>query len=164
MSEVRKSGHNQSLQKKRAARMAAVQCIYEKLAVSSDISPEVQIAELKKHVANNKDEQKLRFGVKLEPNYSLLKDILEGVVKWSGDIEKRIGMVISEKWGAERTSPILVSILRCAIFEMFFYKDTARKIIIDEYSGITGHFFARSEVNFINGALKELDKNFSAIV
>jgi len=59
---------NPSLQKKTAARMAAVQCLY-----TASINNEKNIAgasgrPLKKELANNKAEQKLRVGSALDPN------------------------------------------------------------------------------------------------
>lgn len=158
ISESKKS--NPSLQKKSAARIAAVQCVYERIISESPPTAEQQISNLKTRLANNTDEQKLTLGVMLEPNYPLVSAILEGTIEWQTDIDKRIDGILSKEWTRERMSPILISILQCAIFELFFYKDTKHKILIDEYTSLTSRFFAEAEVNFINGVLKNLHSQF----
>lgn len=158
MSEEKKS--NPSLQKKSAARIAAVQCVYERLIDESIPEPEQQISRLKKRLANNTNEQKLTLGVMLEPNYPLVSAILTGTIEWQKDIDERIDSTLSKEWTRSRMSPILIAILQCAIFELFFYKDTKHKILIDEYTNLTSRFFADAEINFVNGVLKNLHTKF----
>ncbi len=160
MSEEKKS--NPSLQKKSAARIAAVQCVYERLIDESIPEPEQQISRLKKRLANNTSEQKLTLGVMLEPNYPLVSAILTGTIEWQKDIDERIDSTLSKEWTRSRMSPILIAILQCAIFELFFYKDTKHKILIDEYTNLTSRFFADAEINFVNGVLKNLHTKFHA--
>ncbi|MEQ1789445.1 MAG: transcription antitermination factor NusB [Rickettsiales bacterium] len=162
MNDVAAKKSNPSLQKKTAARIAAVQCLYERLVSEVTLTPTSQLSNLKERLANNTGEQKLTLGLMLEPNYSLVTAILEGTLKWQEDIDKRIDGTLSKEWTRERMSPILIAILQCSIFELFFFKDTAHKILIDEYSRLTSRFFAEAEVNFINGALKNLHSHFHA--
>jgi len=160
MTQTSEKKSNPSLQKKSAARIAAVQAIYERLVSEKQPSPEAQIAALKKRLANNKDEQKLTLGVMLEPNYPLVTAILEGTKEWQQDIDKRINSALSKDWTRERMSPILIAILNCALFELFFYKDTKHKILIDEYTTLTSRFFGEAEIGFVNGVLKNLHNQF----
>jgi transcription antitermination protein NusB len=160
MNESENKKSNPSLQKKTAARIAAVQCVYERLIGQAKPTPEQQISNLKTRLANNTGEQKLTLGVMLEPNYPLVSAILEGTIQWQTDIDKRIDGTLSKEWVRERMSPILIAILQCAIFELFFYKDTKHKILIDEYTTLTSRFFADAEVNFVNGVLKNLHAKF----
>jgi transcription antitermination protein NusB len=159
-SENKKS--NPSLQKKSAARVAAVQCVYERIISKDSRIPEQQVAALKKQLANNTGEQKLLLGAALEPNYPLVSAILEGTRQWQKDIDKRIDSALSKEWTRDRMSPILIAILECAVFELFFYKDTKHKILIDEYTNLTSRFFAEAEINFVNGVLKNLHAKFHA--
>ena len=162
MSSAEAKKSNLSLQKKSAARIAAVQCVYERIVSKAPLAPEQQVADLKKQLANNTGEQKLILGSSIEPNYPLLKAILEGTLEWQKDIDKRIDGALSKEWTRERMSPILIAILQCAIFELFFYKDTKHKILIDEYTNLTSRFFAEAEINFVNGVLKNLHTKFHA--
>jgi len=151
---------NPSLQKKTAARVAAVQCVYARLVSDVPLSPAKQIAELKSRLANNKDEQKLTLGLPLEPNYALATAIIEGTNEFREDINPRINNNLSGEWKRERMSQLLIAILQCAIFELFFYKEAKHKIIIDEYTRLTSRFFSDAEVNFVHGVLQKLHAEF----
>ena len=157
------STQNPSLQKKTAARMAAVQCLYTLSVGEKQLSPAQQVAQLKKQLSGNIGEQKLQVGVPLEPNYKLLETILEGVDKWRADIDERVGRVLSKDWARERTGPLLIAILQCAIFELFFDKDISAKIVIDEYTRLTRSFFTDAEVDFVHGALSKLAQSHERI-
>jgi len=151
---------NPSLQKKSAARMSAVQELYSLAMTAEAPDAERQVAALKKQLTANKSEQKLRVGNAVEPNYPLMETILSGVGEWQAQIDVRLDSVLDKDWKRERMSPLLISILQCAIFELFFHKDTAPKIIIDEYTRLTRSFFGDGEVNFVHGALSGLSKKY----
>jgi len=152
--------HNPSLQKKTAARMAAAQCLYTLAMNGEKLSPAQQVVILKKQLANNKGEQKLQVGVPLEPNYKLLETLLEGIEQRRTDIDIRLDSALSAEWKRERMSPLLIAILQCAIFEMFFGTEISAKIIIDEYTRLTRSFFADGEVSFVHGTLSALSKKY----
>ena len=52
MNDIAAKKSNPSLQKKTAARIAAVQCVYERLISDEPPAPEQQVADLKKRLAN----------------------------------------------------------------------------------------------------------------
>ena len=147
---------NPSLQKKSAARTAAVQCLYTQALQSKNTSPAKQVERLKKQLTGNKNEQTLQVGVPLEPNYKLLETLLEGVALRQNDIDERIARVLSKDWTPERMGPVLVAILQCAVYELFFGKEVKPKIIIDEYTRLTRSFCSNDEVDFVYGALSKL--------
>lgn len=149
---------NPSLLKKSAARLCAVQCMYTQSVGSEPHTPAQQVAALKAELAGNPSEQKLRLGSAIEPNYTLLESLLEGVGKWQEEITPRVDSMISKSWGRERTGPLLIAILQCAVFEMLFGKDVRASIIIDEYTRLTRCFFTEAEVDFVYGALSTLAK------
>ena len=147
---------NPSLQRKSAARVAAVQCVYARIISDAPLLPHAQISELKARLKNNKNEQKLTLGLPLEPNYPLATAIVEGTLQFEDDIDGRINQHLSAEWTRERMSKLLIAILQCAIFELFFYKSAKHKVIIDEYTRLTSRFFADAEVNFVHGILQKL--------
>jgi transcription termination factor NusB len=159
--DVKKSSSgNMSLQKKSAARMAAVQCLYTRLMSDVPLTPARQLSALKKRLANNVGEQKLIIGRAVEPNYGMVEAILGGMDDFGADIDSRIDSVLNASWTRERMSPVLISILQAGVFELFFYKSAQSKIIIDEYCQVTARFFGEAEVNFVHGALSSLVQRF----
>lgn len=151
---------NLSLQKKSAARVAAVQCLYKVSLTKEKWDAAKQVANLKVQLFKNPDEQKVMIGAAVEPNYTLLAAILEGVKENGKDIDRMINSVLSKEWKRERMSPVLVAILQCATFELFFHKETPLKVIQDEYSRLTRSFFGEAEVKFVFAALVALNESY----
>ncbi len=161
-SPAAKAKPNSSLQKKAAARMAAVQSLYTLAINGEQRSPAQQVNLLRKQLAGNKDEQKLRVGTAHEPNYKLMETILDGIEKRGADIDVRLDATLSAEWKRDRMSPLLLAILQCGIFELFFDKEVKHKIVIDEYTRLTRHFFADAEVNFVHAALSKLVRQYAS--
>lgn len=153
---------NLSLQKKSAARVAAVQCLYRLAMNKETLDPAKQVSALKVQLFRNPEEQKATIGAAVEPNYTLLEAILVGVKKSGKEIEKMMGTVLSKDWKRERMSPVLIAILQCSIAELFFAKDkeTPLKVVLDEYSRLTRSFFGEKEVKFVFAVLTALSENF----
>lgn len=147
---------NPSLQKKSAARTAAVQCMYRQAMAGEARIPEVQVKALKAQLANNRDEQKLLLGAAIEPDYAMLGKILEGVEKWREEIDAKIDASLTPGWARARISPVLLALLQCGIFELSFGKDINPRIVIDEYTRLARSFFADAEVGFVHGMLNKL--------
>jgi N utilization substance protein B len=152
---------NLSLQKKSAARLVAVQCLYQMAVEGKQRSAEACVAAAKKQLSGNKAEQKQIIGSAIEPNYPLLSALLSGVEEWKEKITQRVDSALSKDWKRERMSPVLLAILECATFELFFHKDGKPNVIIDEYTRLTRRFFDDAEVDFVYGALSGLVKKYS---
>ena len=151
---------NLSLQKKSAARVAAVQCLYKLAMTRETLDPAKQTSALKVQLFRNPEEQKATIGAAVEPNYPLFEALLTGVKKYRKEIDKMIDSVLSKEWKRERMSPVLVAILQCAAAEQFFYKETPLKVIQDEYSRLTRSFFSEKEVKFVFAVISALAENY----
>jgi N utilization substance protein B len=147
---------NPSLQKKSAARMAAVQCLYTQSMTGDAKSPAEQVADLKKQLKNNRNEQKLQVGIAMEPDYAMLTRILTGIAEWEYDINVRLDAALSGGWTRERMGKLLVAVLQCGIFELFFDKDVSAKIVADEYTRIARSFLGDDEVSFVHALLHKV--------
>ena len=51
---------------------------------------------------------------------------------------------------------LLLSIFRCAIYEIEVKKEISKKIVISEYLLISNHFFGNKEATLLNGVLDNL--------
>ncbi|MFO0389377.1 MAG: transcription antitermination factor NusB [Alphaproteobacteria bacterium] len=147
---------NPSLQKKSAARMAVVQALYQR-AITGDASDAAkETASLKEQLSGNRSEQRLMVGVPLEPNYPLFEALLSGVNERMDEVNTRLDEVLTSDWKRERMSHLLVALLQCGIYEMFFHKEIKSNIVIDEYTRMARSFFSDKEVDFVHGALSTL--------
>jgi N utilization substance protein B len=149
---------NPSLQKKSAARLAAVQCLYKKAMTGDPCTAAEQTASLKAQLKNNRDEQKLLVGAPIEPDYALLSRILSGVAEWQDAINERIDASLTGGWTRVRMGKLLIAVLECGIFELLFDKDLGAKIVTDEYTRLTRQLIADDEADFVHGVLNNLAK------
>lgn len=140
--------------------MAAVQCLYTQSFHASPPGPATQVAALKARLSGNKNEQKLVVGSAIEPNYNLVESLLSGIAENTVEINHRMDGVLSDKWKRDRMSAVLIAILQCAIYELFFGKEISPKIIVDEYARITRSFFGDTEVDFVYAALSALIQQY----
>lgn len=151
---------NLSLQKKSASRVAAVQHIYRLLVTKEKLDVARQVSALKVQLFKNPEEQKATIGAAVEPNYTLYESLLVAFEEHRKDMDKMIDSVLSKEWKRERMSPVLIAILYAAIAELFFAKETPRKVVQDEYSRITRSFFGEREVKFIFAAIAKLAESY----
>jgi N utilization substance protein B len=135
------AGHPQ----RQAARLAAVQAIYQMELTGDDAESVAQ--EFCQH----------RFGeltaADAEPDESFFTDLVRGVPHHQVEIDRSIAESLSEGWKLERIDSILRAILRAGIYELVARKDVPAKVVIDEYLDIAHAFFAGEEPAFVNALL-----------
>ncbi len=130
---------------RRAARMAAVQALYQ-MDVGEALSGTV-VKEFIEH----------RFEDKAT-DVEFFEDLVEGVVKYQTDIDKNIEDNLSAKWTLKRLDLTLRAIMRAAGYEIMRRPDVPALVIIDQYVSIAGDFFDGKEPAFVNGALDTIAK------
>lgn len=92
-----------------------------------------------------------------------LKDIQNGLIENSQELNTLIETNLKEKWTLSRISKINLSLLKIAIYEML-YKDVPYKVAINEVVELAKKYSDESSPVFINGILasvvktKNLDK------
>jgi transcription antitermination protein NusB len=127
---------------RRAARLAAVQALYQMEMIGSGAEEVAQ--EFIEH----------RFGeLPLAPDAEFFASILNGVPQHQVEIDRAIAGALSEKWKLERVDSILRAILRGGVFELVVRRDVPAKVVIDEYVAVAGAFFGADEPGFVNAAL-----------
>jgi N utilization substance protein B len=147
-----------SLKRKSSARVAAVQCMY-RLKVTGEKTDAGAL--LEEYFAQWKDDKESHDRVisrDADPDKSFLRKLITGVMERQQDIDAVIRASLNDKWTMERMSPLLLSVLACAIYELKYAALLAPSIIIDEYVTLTGRFFEAPEVGFVNGMLDALAK------
>ena len=91
-----------------------------------------------------------------------IKDIINGIIFNSQEIEKIIKNCLTEKWTIERISKINLSILKLAIFEIK-YKDIPYKAEINEAVELAKKYGEDTSSKFINGALASAVKQMQLV-
>ena len=131
-------------------RLLAVQALYEFSINKKGIDDSFD--ELLLHIIQNSD-----FKNKINSSKLLLtKEIFKGVVFNLKKIDVILESSLKNKSKAQSFDKLLLSIFRCAIYEIKIKKDISKKIVISEYLLISNHFFGNKEAALLNGVLDNL--------
>ena len=131
-------------------RLLAVQATYESTINKKGINDSFD--ELLLHIVENSD-----FKNKINSSKLLLtKEIFKGVFSNLKEIDLILKSSLKNKSKAQSFDKLLLSIFRCAIYEIELKKEVSKKIVISEYLLISNHFFGSKEAALLNGVLDNL--------
>ncbi len=141
-------------QKRSAARLAAVQSVYQKEIIGSSID-----STYKDFVSHKLYQDEINEQITLDTNH--LRNILLSAEANSDKIESLIAENLSEDWQCNRLENVLRCILISATAEFLMDKDLAAAIIINEYVNVTRKFYDKKESNFVNGMLDKIARSLN---
>ena len=131
-------------------RLLAVQALYEFTINKKDIDDSFD--EFLPHIIENSD-----FKNKINSSKLLLtKEIFKGVFSNLKEIDLILRSSLNNKSKVQSFDKLLLSIFRCAIYEIEVKKQISKKIVISEYLLISNHFFGNKEATLLNGVLDNL--------
>ena len=131
-------------------RLLAVQALYEFTINKRGIDDSFD--ELLLHIVENSD-----FKSKINNSKLLLtKEIFRGVFCNLKKIDLILKSSLKDKSKAQSFDKLLLSIFRCAIYEIEVKKEISKKIVISDYLLISNHFFGNKEATLLNGVLDNL--------
>ncbi|MGH6829463.1 MAG: transcription antitermination factor NusB [Rhizomicrobium sp.] len=128
---------------RRAQRLKAVQALYQ-MELAGQGADEV----VEEFIVHRFEED--------VPDADFFRDIVQGVPRHQGEIDKAIAGCLSEDWTLARVDSILRAILRAGAFELVARRDVPARVVIDEYVGIAHDFLAGEESGFVNAALDKM--------
>lgn len=153
MSAASATGPSRYAERRAAARLAAVQAVYQ-LEMSGRGASAI-VKEFKDHRLT---EDFGEDGVDID----LFCAIVEGVVEAQTEIDRAIVNVLAQGWKLERLDATARAILRAGGFELLRRPDIPPNVSIDAYIDVANAFFDESsEPKFINGALDAVARNAS---
>lgn len=132
-----------------AARIAAVQALYEQEVNSRPINDNIDHDKKAHELA--KANEFARINKKLFG--SIFGKAAEDIV----NIDEQIKQNLSEEWSFERIGGVLRGILRAALAESKL-ADAKTNLIISEYTNIAAMFFDDKETGFVNAILHRMLK------
>ena len=131
-------------------RLLAVQALYESSINIKGI--DLPFDELMSHIIENADFKNKLDGVKL----LLTKEIYNGVYSSLKAIDLILKNSLNNQEKFHSFDKLLLSIFRCAIYEISVKNEISKKILISEYLLISNHFFGNKEAALLNGVLDNL--------
>jgi N utilization substance protein B len=140
---------------RRAARLAAVQALYQ--WEQTGTRPEVIITEFGVHRIARRPQEGQGEESELPPaDRKLFAELVRGVAASVSELDDMLSAVISDDWRVERLESILRAIMRCGAYELAHRQDVPPKVVISEYVAVTDAFFGEKETGMTNGVLDKL--------
>ena len=140
----------QSLAPRTAARVAAVQALYQMDMAATDLNDVIVEFEA------------FRFGPDAEDrtladaDRDFFRSLVRGVVRRQREIDPMIDQQLAEGWRLTRIDSILRAILRVATLELIERPDVPVRVVITEYVNTAHAFLGEDEPRVVNGVLDKL--------
>lgn len=141
-----------------AARMAAVQSLYELDMVEGDADPVLRTFIEKRWTVPVEDEDGDEVGEAefLDPDKTFLINLVRGVLARKAEIDDMLEGALGEKWTVARLEVLLRAVMRTGVYELLAETDIPAKVIINEYMDVANAFFSEGEPKMVNGVLDKL--------
>ncbi|HEX4769164.1 MAG TPA: transcription antitermination factor NusB [Lichenihabitans sp.] len=137
-------------EKRAAARLAAVQALYQMDVAKTGIN-EI-FAEFESHWIGQEVE-----GEQYKPaEVAFFRATVEGVMAGQGEIDRLIDNALQEDWPLRRVEAVLRATLRAGTYELIGRKDIPVRVTIKEYTDVAGAFLEGDEVGMVNAVLDGL--------
>lgn len=135
-----------------AARLAAVQAIYEMDMAGAAADPVLQefVKDRWHQAVGNADEARL-----VEPDRALLGRLVRGVGNHCPDLDRMIASALRGEWTLDRLEAVLRAVLRAGAYELANTR-VPSKVVINEYVNVANAFFSGNEAKLVNGVLDRL--------
>jgi N utilization substance protein B len=144
-----------------AARLAAVQALYEMDMVDADADAVLEEF-LQKRWRLDNDGDTTDTGENapmVEPDHEWLGDLVHGVASSREELDGLIGPALSDDWTVDRLEALLRVILRAGTYELKNKTNIPAAVIISEYLDVAHAFFEGGETRMVNGVLDHLARD-----
>jgi N utilization substance protein B len=138
------------ISRRRAARLAAIQALYEFSVNGGDV--EDMIIE---HLQNRPGAIFANDSF-VEIDDDLFADIVRGTSRWRTQVDETLSGLLTGSWALERLDRILRDLLACGAYELLYRKDIPVRVVLNEYMDLAHAFFAEQEPGMVNGVLDKL--------
>jgi transcription antitermination protein NusB len=148
-----RDGHR-SFRRRSAARLAAVQALYQ-LELNPSVEAEAVVREFLRHRLGREIDGD-NYG---EADAALFEDVVRGANADRDRLDETISAVLSEEWPLPRLEAVLRAILRAGAYELLHRNDVPARVAISEYTDIAHAFFSGKEPGLANGVLDRLGRS-----
>ncbi len=163
MSEPAENSREKTGNRRSAARLAAVQALYE--MDLADAGPDAVLEEfLQKRWRQGKDDADPDDSSDnmVVPDNKWLRELVHGVASQREELDGLIGPALSGEWTVKRLEALLRVILRAGAFELKSKPNVPANVVISEYLDVAHAFFEDNETSLVNGVLDHLARELRA--
>ena len=152
------AGQKANQKQRSAARLAAVQGLYQMDMASTginDVIRDLTATPLRDTAISDDQGEDIES---TQPDMTFLAEILRGVVRIQRDIDPLIDNQLASGWRLARVDSTLRAILRAGVFELKERTEVPSRVVINEYIEIARAFFDGDEPKVVNGVLDKLGR------
>lgn len=141
-----------------AARMAAVQALYELDMVEGDADPVLRAFIEKRWTVTVEDEDGDEIGEAdfHDPDKTFLIALVRGVLDQQSALDALLDAALGSNWTVPRLEVLLRAVLRAGAYELSQHSEIPAKVVINEYMDVANAFFNGGEPKMVNGVLDKL--------
>ena len=154
------SSRSKASRRRSAARLAAVQALYQielSPATASLAVDQITCAEGQGRRGDGLDTDAL-----VEPDAEFLEELVAGVDAKRSDLDGIIAEFLTADWEVGRLEILLRLILEAGLYEMTARPDIPPRVIITEYVDVAHAFYSGPEPGLVNGILDRSAHRFRA--
>jgi N utilization substance protein B len=153
-SKKQPSGAEKKANRRGAARLAAVQALYQMDIAGAGIND--IFAEFESHWLGNEVEG----DTYLPAEAAFFRDVVSGVVRNQKKLDPLIDEALSKGWPLKRIEAILRAVLRAGAYELEHRKDVPGRVVVSEYVDVANAFVDREETGMVNAVLDQIGRQF----
>jgi len=143
---------NPRTQARAAARLAAVQALYQHEMEATPLARLLDEFHMHRLGAQIDDDQYA------EAETAFFDDVVGGVLARRDEIDRVLSGKLAEGWALERLDKTMLQILRAGCYELIARPDVPVGTAISEYVDVAHAFFEQREAKFVNGVLDAVAK------
>ena len=138
-----------------AARLAAVQALYQMDIASTDLAD--ILAEFEARFTREGAGEKFP-----RAESGFFRDIVEGVVREQRSLDPLVDEALNASWPLKRVEAVLRAVLRAGTYELNHRGDVPARVVISEYVTVARSFLDGEETGMVNAVLDHLARQARA--
>ncbi|WP_407154498.1 transcription antitermination factor NusB [Bradyrhizobium sp. STM 3557] len=147
-------GSDRKANRRGAARLAAVQALYQMDMAGTGIND--IFAEYESHWIGSEVEGEQY----LPAEAAFFRDIVSGVVRDQIRLDPVIDEALERGWPLKRIDAILRAVLRAGAYELEHRKDVPARVVVSEYVDVAHAFVEREETGMVNAVLDQIARKY----
>ena len=144
---------NKRSQSRSAARLAAVQALYQHEMEGTPVAKLIHEFHMHRIGATIEDAEYA------DADVEFFDDIVKGTLARSAEIDAAIVARLASGWSMERLDRTMKAILRAGSYELMARSDVPIGAVVSEYVDVAKAFFDAREAGFANGLLDAIGKD-----
>jgi transcription antitermination protein NusB len=153
---AKQSNEGRKANKRGAARLAAVQALYQMDLVGTGLN-EI-LTQFETHWLGGEVE-----GAQYRPaEAAFFRDIVGGVVREQARLDPQIDAALTRGWPLKRIEAVLRAVLRAGAYELACRPDIPARVVTAEYVDVAAAFVDEQETGMVNAVLDQLARQLRA--